>query len=331
MKFRMILVAGLALAAAGDAGAQSGSELSVRPDGAVKEVPADRWPQLDGKAPAAPPVKVEKPAAAPANVAEAQALLRQVAQAHSAVEAQAAKPPPPKIETKAGVNELINIGLGSLNRLRTNFVDPDIRTVSDAMIQAEGAVIYVSSNTTDAITLFVHEGGRPDQAMSLTLLPRGIAPIDIEVTLAGYEPVSLPVKREVAEKWEIGQPYVSTISEIMNTLANGQVPTGYGLERLTHPMHPLMPHCRFGGAITTPSQALTGSNFVVLVARVNNPTAHTITLDESQCMQDGVRGVAAWPRLELYPGQETELYVVVERPAERIAGRERPPVIGARP
>jgi len=161
-------------------------------------------------------------------------------------------------------------------------------------------------------------------------LPRGIPPIDISVTLEGFEAVSLPVAAKTAEKWELDQPYVEAINEAMVMLAHGAVPDGYGLEVLKHPMHPLMPHCDFNGAVVTPSQILTGSSLVVLVARVQNVRSWTIEIDESRCMADGVLAAAAWPRLVLSPGQETELYVVVQRPEEGSADRMRPKVIGGR-
>lgn len=322
MIVRLPIAISLALILSSVALAQDAT-LPIKDASSVREVPAVPKP-VPGLPSTAPP----PPAAAP----EATLLRQRV----DAVEARLAngggaaiKPPPPVIEARPGVNEIIPIGVGALNRLRTNFSRPQIKTVSDAMVQAEGGVIYAASNTEDPITLFVHEHQRPDQAMSLTLLPRSLPPIDIAVNLAGYEAVTLPDVPEVAEKWEAGQPYVETLNDLLTSLASGTVPSGYGLETLKHPMHPLMPHCRFGqGVIVTPRQVLTGRNLLVLVSQVSNRSTWPISLDESQCMADGVRAVAAWPRVSLGSGQDTELFVVVQRPEEKRDQRHRPAVIG---
>jgi conjugal transfer pilus assembly protein TraK len=300
--------------------------LPIRDASTVREVPATPTEPrpVPGLPSAAPPASSASPEAAQLRQ-RVQAVEQRLASGSGA----AIKPPPPVIEARAGVNEIIPIGVGALNRLRTNFSRPQIKTVSDAMVQAEGGVIYAASNTEDPITLFVHEYQRPEQALSLTLLPRSIPPIDIAVNLEGHEAIAIADVPEVAEKWEAGQPYVETLNDVMVALAGGTVPSGYGLETLKHPMHPLMPHCRFGqGVIVTPRQVLTGRNLLVLVSKVSNRSTWPIALDESQCMTDGVRAVAAWPRVSLASGQDTELFIVVQRPEEGRDQRHRPAVIG---
>jgi len=310
--------------------------MPIRDDAKVRELPVAQWPddpsQQPKPTPTPPAVEEDR------SLKEAQELRAKIARKEAEVATQSAevfasasKPPPSKIDAKAGINQIIPIGIGALNRIRTNFAHPELKTVSDAMIEAEGSVIYVASNTIDPINLFVHEAGRPDQALSLTLMPKRLPPIDISVSLEGYDAVEMPVAADVAKDWELSQPYVETITELMGALARGKVPAGYGLQTLKHPMHPLMPHCSFDGAIATPSQVLTGSVFVVLVARVSNRGSRYLTLDESRCMTDGVRAVAAWPKRELGPGQETEVYIVVERPPAAIAGRERPSALSVKP
>jgi conjugal transfer pilus assembly protein TraK len=290
-------------------------------------------PELAAQTPGVPirPLQPEAAAAVATSsdaAAEARALQALVALA-GAGPAMEIKPPPPQMTLEAGVNAIIPIARGHLNRLRTPFVRPVLKTASTAQTLIEQGVIYVGSNDNDPITLYIMDESTPDQAMSLTLLPRDLPPVDIRLDLKGYEPVTTPVIAAEAERFELDQPYVRAIKSLFRSLAMGEVPQGYGLSPIGSSGHPLMPQCRFGPVMVTPAQLLTGHSILTLVAKVENLGYEVVTLDESRCAGPQVLAVAAWPSLTLGPGESTEVYIAVRRPASAPAA-VRPSLVGAR-
>jgi conjugal transfer pilus assembly protein TraK len=264
---------------------------------------------------------------APIDVREAEALKALVDVKRGSVD-MSVSPPPPRIVAQPGVNEVVPIGINSINRIRTTFARPQVKTVANAEISTEGSMVYVASASPEPVKLFVLDEERPERALSLTLLPRDLPPVDVEIRLAGEDAVQLPVARDAAARWEMEQPYVETIADVMKALSQGEVPQGYGLSQVSAATAAWMPRCDFAGMGITPVQALDGSHLVAVVARVVNRSATVQTLDESRCEADGVLAVAAWPAITLRPGEETELFVVRRRPEATAGARARPSTLG---
>lgn len=281
--------------------------------------------------PGVPPIQPLHPESAPVEnpdpAAAAEALRALVSEAAAGPE-MAIRPPPPVIDLEPGRNTVVPIARGQLNRLRTPFPRPVLKTASQAETRIEGGVVYVASESPEKITLYLMDEASPDQAMSLTLLPREIPPVDVKLNLRGYEPVAVPVAPAQAETFELEQPYVRTIKTLFRSLAMGEVPQGYGLAQIPGGRHPLMPECRLGSVLVTPAQLLTGHSIMAIVAKVENLTYdEVVTIDEARCGAPNVLAVAAWPRLSLGPGESTELYIAVRRPSQAPT-TVRPSVIG---
>lgn len=269
------------------------------------------------------------PTASPnASLREAEALKAMVDTVrHKVGPSDQVAPPPPSITARPGVNEVIPIGINRINRIRTTFAAPEVKTVADATISTEGSIVYVAASSAEPVALFVLDKGAPERALSLTLLPRDLPPVDIEVKLEGDDLVQRPIVRPEAQAWETEQPYVETISDVMKALALGQVPDGYGLSE--RPAAADLPRCRWPGVTITAGQRLDGANLIAVVARVSNRSAQHVVLDESQCEDDDVLAVAAWPQVELAPGEQTELFVVRRRADDAAPARQRPSTLTA--
>lgn len=239
-------------------------------------------------------------------------------------------PPPARISVAPGIVEVIPIGLQRLNRIRTPFATPDVKTVSEsAMIEVEGSVIYVSTELRDPISLFVTEKGQPDVALSLQLMPSRIPQVDTALDIDGVSPIAIPAQPGAARDWELDQPYVETLSELMATLARQEVPTGYGMKAFAPTDGVFLPACAFPpGVVVRPAQILTGSSLVAVIAEVRNDTPWRVDIDESACSAPGVLAVAAYPLLSLEQGQSTELYIARELPQVAPSVQRRPTVAG---
>ena len=68
---------------------------------------------------------------------------------------------------------------------------------------------------------------------------------------------------------------------------------------------------------------------MALVARASNTGFGDIELDEAACAGPRVLAVAAYPRLRLAPGQETEVYIALRPIPDGSELTQRPSVISA--
>lgn len=240
-------------------------------------------------------------------------------------------PLPPTQQTLVlipGVNQVIPIARGHLNRIITPFSDPVVHTTSTAKISTEANVLYVASTARSPTTLYVSPRGSQQTALSLTLLPRPIPPREIRIRIAeqagtGYTNYS---NRYAAGQWERERPYVQTIKKALRKLALGEVPPGFGMHHW-RAGDPLIA-CAQATLAVEQGQVLPGSQVVLLVGKATNITSARVLINEARCRQEGVMAVAAWPRVSLAPGQSAELYVVVRRPDPAEKARQRPSLLG---
>ena len=214
------------------------------------------------------------------------------------------------VAVQPGVNLIIPVSAGHLNRIVTPFANPKARTTtSDLTTEVSGSVIYVSPPPDRPATLFVTDGDDESQALSLTLLPKAIAPREIHAKLTGSAAATGPAK--AAEKWEKAQPYQDTIKAVMRDLALGKVPSGYAMGE-GPPDNP--PVCRQEGLAFAFAQQVLGHNLWVAVGVVENTTNATLEFYDESCMSERrAAAVAAWPDVMLPPGGRSEVYVVMRR------------------
>lgn len=231
-----------------------------------------------------------------------------------------------------GVNEVIPIARGALNRLMTPFAHPEVTTTSNAHTEVRGSVVYVATAHAGPVTLFVTEKGDERQAMSLTLLPKRLPPREVILRLAGDTPASAGTgTRRRAAQWEESQSYISLLRDLFRRLALGEVPPGYALQRV--PVSASEPVCRQRGLRFDfqNGQVLTGRHLQVQVGIAQNRMRRPVSFQETACRPKDVAAVAAWPGRMLRPGQQTEIYVarlLSEPPSKAV---QRPSLLGGGP
>jgi len=208
-----------------------------------------------------------------------------------------------------GASVVIPIAYGHLNRILTPFENPRVRTVSNAQIQVHDKVVYVATEETKPITLFITPADRESPALSLILAPRQIPPREVRIRLPKEAEKALRFQ-DTVRKMPSGRdmPHVANVKAIMKALARGRIPTGFA-------MRDLEPNDRVGcfqeGLVAVVGQVMDGPGMVLRVAAVRNTAAHEVELDEERCTAPGTTvAVAAWPRVRLAPGDQVELYVL---------------------
>jgi conjugal transfer pilus assembly protein TraK len=225
-------------------------------------------------------------------------------------------PPPPEVTVREGRTSTFGIAHSALNRLVTPFDDPVAKTASpEATVTKEGRIIYVATNGLEPISLFIYDRNAPDVAIALTLVPSQIPAVSVRLRIQGYTPppVQVAAAPDQARRFESEQPYTEAIKILFRTMAQGKVPSGYGLEVLSgNP--PGLPRCQIPGLSVRPAQLLTGHRMNAVVLAVQNRTGSTIHFNERACAGRNVLAVAAWPRVTLLPMQETEVYIAMRRP-----------------
>ncbi|MDX1296690.1 MAG: type-F conjugative transfer system secretin TraK [Pseudomonas sp.] len=222
----------------------------------------------------------------------------------------------------SGTNTLIPISKSQINRLVTPFENPNIQTVSSAEISTSGNVIYVTTENDQPVTMFVTPEDDESVAISLTLLPQSIPPIQANLIFAqsvpgvagGIPALGGQAYSGTARKWERSQPYMDTLRSLMRELAMGSLPRGYSFGVLQH--GDSIPACA-QPAITydfSKSQLIQGHDFRVYVAVAENISAKTVEFDHGACTHPHRAAVSSWPHEMLEPGQKTEVFVITRVP-----------------
>lgn len=237
-------------------------------------------------------------------------------------------PTPSPVTLQPGVNTVIAIARGHLNRLVTPFDQPRATTVSDATVQIKGRVVYVATTSDEPVTLFLTPEQSEAVALSLTLVPCGLPPRELTLLVAG----GADWRRAAGEtagaagQWETQQPYVDTLTQAFKLLALGRVPPGYNLRAWQH--GDPAPPCAAAGVDIAPSQVVEGQRLLMLVALARNLSGNRVTLVETACAGPAVVAVAAWPQGVLEPGQAVEVYLALRRDEPTAATTPRPSLLG---
>jgi conjugal transfer pilus assembly protein TraK len=226
------------------------------------------------------------------------------------------------IQVSPGVNEIIPVAVGHLNRIVTPFDKPHVRTVSQATTQIEGNVLYVATPDETPVALYITPGETEDFALLLTLAPRKIPPREVRLTLdAVYYQKLTSLQNAAGLNGQDGKPgnpsqssqdYVADIKAVFRALALMRTPKGYALR---NPTGSETIHCSQSGLFTHTGQVLEGRNRVLLVSVARNTGTSPLEIDERSCADAGgdVLAVSAWPKVMLEPGEATELYVALRQ------------------
>ncbi len=194
------------------------------------------------------------------------------------------------IQVAPGVNEIIPVAVGHLNRIVTPFEKPHVRTVSQATTQIEGNVLYVATPDETLVALYITPGETEDFALSLTLAPRKIPPREVKLTLnAGlYQKLNTlqnaagvnGLDTQSGNPSQSSQDYVADIKAVFRALALMRTPRGYALRT---PTGDETIHCSQPGLFTHTGQVLEGRNRLLLVGVARNTGTRPLEIDERSC------------------------------------------------
>ncbi|EGT5675171.1 TraK protein [Cronobacter dublinensis subsp. dublinensis] len=250
-----------------------------------------------------------------------------------------------EVIVEPGVNTLIPISLGQINRIVTPFERPTVQKLqrNDVKVTVEGNAIYAYTPNTSPVALYITEKGDESVAISLSLVPQKIAPVQATLMLsrklnnatssyAGASPIMYGGSETKARKWEQKDNYVETIRNILRTIALGDLPPGYALGNLGGGVS--IPNCNFSTGTVQDyirysfkgGQYISGSQFSVIVGVAQNTGSSTVTVDESLCTHPQMAARALWSRNTLEPGQKTEAYFVLRNGQQQVRTDD-----GARP
>ncbi len=220
----------------------------------------------------------------------------------SKVEAKEIKPL--NLSLKAGDSKMIYIASGMLNQIVTPFTNPVAKTVNQMEIFKEGSSVFLAVGSPKPISVVISDRSDPEASFTLTMIPANIPPRQIVVNLSGYTAKPAGARMD-DDKEVLSQPYITRITDTLRTVASGEIPSGYALTRKR-------PAFSCASSLKTQTaQVLEGTRYTVLVLAALNSTAKTIVFNESDCYREDVVAVSAWPNIQLLPGEQTEIYVVL--------------------
>ncbi|WP_029151652.1 TraK domain-containing protein [Methylovulum miyakonense] len=226
---------------------------------------------------------------------------------------------PQYLQVRPGINELMPIALGHLNRLVTPFDNPVVTTTSQATTRTQGKIVYVAAADETPVTLYITPGDNQDIALSLTLIPKRIPAREIHLSLDKdtYQVLAKLQQQATAasgKPTDREQEYITTLKKLFRDLGLQKTPAGFSLR---DPGQAESIHCQQDRVQIRTGQVLEGQDMLILVGVAGNTGLSPVEFDERACAttQDEVLAVAAWPKV-VWPKEATELYVVVRRPAD---------------
>lgn len=239
-----------------------------------------------------------------------------------------------------GANVLIPISRGQINRIVTPFEDPQIQTVSEAELEVANNVVYVTPTDDMPVTMFITPQDDEGVAISLTLLPQSIPPIQANLLFTQAVPGSATGAngeavnalggvgyRGQAKRWERSQPFMDTLREMMRDLAMGNLPRGYTFADM--PTGTRIPSCNQAGVNYDFSNAqfILGHDFRIFIAVAENQSSQNMEVSHAACTHPNRAAVAVWPHEILEPGQKTEVFLVTRIPQMKANTSTRPSLL----
>lgn len=227
---------------------------------------------------------------------------------------------PQTVQVKPGINELMPIAVGHLNRLVTPFDNPVVTTTSQATTSTKGKIVYVATADETPVTLYITPGDNQDIALSLTLIPKRIPAREIHLSLDkdSYKVLTKLQQQSTtsgSKASDLEQAYIIQLKMLFRDLGLQKTPAGYSLRDPSPSEHI---HCLQDKVQIRTGQVLEGQDMLILVGLARNTSSDPLELDERSCAtnKDDVLAVAAWPKVVLGQNESTELYVTVRRTPE---------------
>lgn len=230
------------------------------------------------------------------------------------------------LKVKPGINQIIPVAVGHLNRIVTPFDNPQVKTVSTVSTEVIGNIIYVATSDKNYSSMFITNED-DDIAISLTLQPKAIPPRDIKLSIDTlYAPSNAFYPSAKAKRWEESSSYIDTIKSALTMTAKGKTPPGYTLRRPV--IEDVRTECTQEGLSLTLGQVLDGYNIYIQIYTLENTNSHTVEFIETSCYTPSVVAVSSWPHTIIQPGQSTELYIAYSRIIDEKNRITRPSLLG---
>lgn len=237
------------------------------------------------------------------------------------------------LAVEPGVNQMIYIAQNHINRIVTPFENPLVRTSTDAKTNVERNVVYLATSGTAPVTMFIADSEDEATAISLTLIPQKIPPIEIRTTIKrhlvnGMRAAGLVSQK--AKRWE-DAPLLDLVKRTMRTIALQKVPDGFSIRKVDTVMDSA-PQCIQQGLSFNfkQGQVLEGNETRVFIGVVRNTSKKRIEIIEKKCAGNDTIGVTAWPRVFLKPNAVSEIYVMQSTVQQQGDHIDRPALIGYR-
>lgn len=250
-------------------------------------------------------------------------------------------PLPKTITIVPGRTELIPVAVGHLNRIETPFGVPAIRTSGseDALnVEFDGRFIYFS--VTEAVTVYIHEKGYPDPVIAVSLIPRKIAPRQVElrvpppqqrmidankavVARAATGDAPTPVASRPGIKFGSGVPHVQAAATILQQFALGNIPRGF--KKGTAANYNIKDFCRVNTGVSFSfgnGQVYYDNTYILLIGRASSNSRRQ--LQENWCAaHPATAAVSFYPRPVISKGKPTEFFVLLRRDVAERKGPSR--------
>jgi len=230
---------------------------------------------------------------------------------------------PQNIQVKPGINELMPIAVGHLNRLVTPFDNPVVTTTSQATTSTKGKIVYVATPDETPVTLYITPGDNQDIALSLTLIPKRIPAREIHLSLDkdSYKVLTKLQQQSTASVSKASdqeQAYITQLKKLFRDLGLQKTPAGYSLRDPSQSEHI---YCLQDNVQIRTGQVLEGQDMLILVGLARNTGSDLLEFNERSCAtnKDDVLAIAAWPKVVMGKNESTELYIAVRRTSETAA------------
>jgi conjugal transfer pilus assembly protein TraK len=206
------------------------------------------------------------------------------------------------ITVGSGRNEVIYASFRQPNRISTPFLKPKIIDMSGTEFQVVGQDVYFVPDKEEPIGIFISGDDAPGRVASLTLVPANIPGQNISLMFEN--------KREMGDAQTGVGPESSHIEYVRSILAsaiNGDVPEGFDVSETNVGM------ARIGNVMVKPTSLLSSRDKNVFIYKLKNvgPNRHELT--EQSFYEEGVSGIAFWPKVNLEPGDESSVYILAPK------------------
>lgn len=217
------------------------------------------------------------------------------------------------LKMRPGVGESVNVSGLLMNEIVTPFEHPRVITDSAAEIKKDGDTLYVSMNGQEVAQLIIKDADSIyKDSFSLTLTSAPDLPgqhIDVRpaIELTRRKQKDDPVRGAALEHEDMVREYMRGVVMAETTSDIAHLPEGMvKAEKMA------LTGFQAGPVFARPKYQLNGVDVQVKVFEMRNQGQFRVELSESNFYQEGVKGVAFYPKTILAPGESTVLYIIAD-------------------